>query len=110
MVHYIRKNRAEAIIYVRGGNKIIQEEACKKYALDNGYEVLYTTQHIEDVKSCDILLVVDPSRISRNQLEYYKIVNELKEKSIEVVSIASHRGIEESEALARRLYAIMNDK
>lgn len=110
VVQYIRKNKAEAVIYVRGGNKEMQEAACRAYALDNDYEVLYVTQHIEDVKLCDVLLVIDPTRISRNQIEYYKIVNELKEKGIRVISIANQKDIEESEALARRLYERFNNK
>ena len=110
VAHYFRKNKAEAVIYVRGANKEMQEMACKAYALDNNYEVLYTTQHIEDVKLCDVLLIVDPSRISRDQIEYYKIVNELNEKGIKVISIVNQRDIEESDALARRLYQKFNNK
>ena len=110
VAHYFRNNRSEAVIYVRGSNKEMQEAACRAYALDNGYEILYITQHIEDVENCDVLLVVDPSRISRSEVEYYKTINELKEKDIEVISIVNQRDIEESEALARRLYKKLNNK
>ena len=110
VVPYFRRNRIEAVIYVRGGNKEFQEMMCRLYAADKGYEVVYVTRHLKDVNLCDVLLVTDPSRISRDQLEYHKIVNELKEKGIEVVSIANQRDIEESNALARRLYGILNNK
>lgn len=101
--------RKNAIVYVRGSNKEMQEAGCRVYAIDNGYEVLYVTQYIEEVNLCDVLLVVDPSRISRNSIEYYKIVDSLKEKGIEVVSIVNQKDIEESNLLARRLYGILND-
>ncbi len=110
IIPYARKNRLEAVIYVRGGNKEFQEMMCRLYAADKGYEVSYVTRYLEDVNLCDVLLVTDPSRISRNQIEYHKIINELKEKGIEVVSIANQRDIEESNALARRLHGILNDK
>jgi DNA invertase Pin-like site-specific DNA recombinase len=110
VVPYFRKNKIEAVIYVRGHNKEFQEMMCRLYAADKGYEVVYVTKHLKDVNLCDVLLVTDPSRISRDQLEYYKIVNELKEKGIEVVSIANQRDIEESNALARRLYKELNNK
>ena len=109
VAHYIRKNKAEAVIYVRGNNKELQEAACRAYAFDNGYEVSYVTRHIEDINLCDVLLVVDHSRISRNSIEYHKIVNSLKEKGIEVISIVNQKDIEESNALARRLYGILKD-
>ena len=102
--------KAEAIIYVRGGNKEMQEAACRAYALDNDYKVLYATQHIENVKLCDVLLIVEPTRISRDVVEYYKVVNELEKKGIKVVSIANQKDIEESEMLARRLYEKLNNK
>lgn len=110
VVPYFRKNRVEAVIYVRGNNKEFQEMMCRLYAADRGYEVVYVTRHLKDVNLCDVLLVTDPSRISRDQLEYYKIVKEFEEKGIEVMSIASQRDIEESDALARRLYKELNDK
>lgn len=105
-----KKNKIEAVIYVRGSNKEFQEAACRTYALDNNYKVLYTTQHIEDVNLCDVLLIVDPTRISRDTIEYYEVVNKLKEKDIKVVSIANQRDIEESEVLAEKLYKKLNNK
>ena len=57
-------------------------------AVDKDYSVLYVTRNLEDVNLCDILLVADPSRISRNQKEYVKIVKGLKARGIEVESVA----------------------
>lgn len=89
VVRYFRKNRRdEAVIYVRGNNEAMQEIICKLYAVDNDYRVLYTTRNIEDVNLCDIVLVADPSRISRDRKEYTRIVKGLKTKGIEVESVA----------------------
>lgn len=89
VVRYFRKNRRdEAVIYVRGNNEAMQEIVCKLYAVDKDYSVLYVTRNLEDVNLCDILLVADPSRISRNQKEYVKIVKGLKARGIEVESVA----------------------
>ena len=83
VVRYFRKNRRdEVVIYVRGNNEAMQEIICKLYAVDNDYRVLYTTRNIEDINLCDIVLVADPSRISRNQKEYVKFVK-LKSKALQ---------------------------
>lgn len=84
VVPYFRKNRVESVIYVRGHNKEFQEMMCRLYAADKGYDVSYVTRHLKDVNLCDVLLVTDPSRISRNQLEYCKIVKEFDEKGINI--------------------------
>ncbi len=84
VVPYFRKNKIEAVIYVRGNNKEFQEMMCRLYAADKGYEVSYVTRHFKDVNLCDVLLVTDPSRISRDQLEYDKIVKEFEEKGIKI--------------------------
>ena len=89
VVRYFRKNRRdEVVIYVRGNNEAMQEIICKLYAVDNDYRVLYTTRNIEDINLCDIVLVADPSRISRDRMEYTKIVKNLKERNIKVESVA----------------------
>lgn len=76
--------QTKAIIYIRGHNEESQEVKCKLYAADKGYEILYTTRHLEDVNSCDVLLVADPSRISRNKFEYYGIAEYFNERGIEI--------------------------
>ena len=89
VVRYFRKNRREdVVIYVRGNNEAMQEIICKLYAVDNGYRVNYVTRHLEDVNLCDIMLVADPSRISRDRMKYEKIVRDLKARGIEVESVA----------------------
>lgn len=86
-VHYIRKNRpTEAVIYVRGNNEEFQEMMCRLYAIDKNYKVLYTTRNIEDVNLCDVLLVANATRISRDKFKYYEVVKQLKKKGIEVES------------------------
>lgn len=85
VAHYVRKNRpTEVVIYVRGNNEEFQETMCQLYAADKGYKVLYTTRNIEDVNVCDVLLVANPTRISRDKFLYYDVVNKLKKKGIKV--------------------------
>lgn len=50
------------------------------------YEVAYVTRHLGDVNLCDVLLVVNPSRISRDRDEYYKVVKEFDKRGIKVES------------------------
>lgn len=86
----------KAIIYLRGHNQEMQEVFCRVYASDQGYKVLFATTDIEAVNGCDMLLVANPSRISRNRIEYQIIVNKLKKKGIEVVSVSSQDNVEET--------------
>ena len=96
IAHYIRKGRSErAVIYVRGENEASQEMKCRAYAKDHGYEVVYVTRHIEDVKLCDILLVANFSRISRKQIEVTKTCKLFKAKGIRVESVAGRNDSEE---------------
>ena len=89
--HYIRRGRPErAVIYVRGENESAQEMKCKVYANDKGYEVVYVTRHIEDVKLCDVLLVANFSRISRKQMEFVKIYKMFKARRIRIESVSGH--------------------
>lgn len=76
--------QANAVIYVRGNNEEFQEMMCRLCAADKGYKVLYATKHFKDVDLCDVLLVTDPTRISRNELEYHRIVREFGEKGIRI--------------------------
>ena len=96
VAHYIRKNRtAKAVIYVRGHREQFQEMMCRLYAKDKGYEVAYVTRHLEDVKLCDVLLVANPSRISRDKIEYYKIVKDFDKKGIVVENAIEHSNAHE---------------
>ena len=85
----------KAIIYLRGHNQEKQEMFCRVYAADKGYKVLFTTTDIADVNNCDILLVANLSRISRDKFKYYEIMKELKEKGIEVVSVSNQDKVDE---------------
>lgn len=80
----------KAIIYVRGHNKEAQELHCKLCAAEQGYNVLFATDDLKKVKGCDILLISNRSRISRNQIKYYETVNEFRAAGIEVESVAHH--------------------
>jgi DNA invertase Pin-like site-specific DNA recombinase len=93
----------KAIIYVRGHNQETQEIICKAYALDKGYRVSFVTTNIEDVNNCDVLLIANHSRISRDKFKYYKIMKELKKKGIEVVSASNQDSVDEHNRLMGEL-------
>lgn len=93
----------KAIIYVRGNKEEMQEIMCRLYAADMGYKVLFVTTDIEAVNGCDMLLITNRTRISRNSIKYYETVNELKAKGIEVVSVSSQDNADECISLAMDL-------
>ena len=76
-----------AVIFVKGHNQEMQEMLCRAYAEDKGYKVVYVATDIEAIAYCNVLLVANPSRISRNEAKYHVILNELKKKGIEVESV-----------------------
>ena len=89
--HYIRRGRPErAVIYVCGVNEAEQELKCRAYAKSKGYEVVYVTRHIEDVKLCDVLLVANFSRISRKQIEFVKTYKYFKARGIKIESVSGN--------------------
>ena len=65
------------------------------YAADKGYKVLFVTTDIEAVQNCDLLLVANRSRISRNRIECQIILNKLKKKGIEVISVSNQEKADE---------------
>lgn len=73
-----------AIIHVRGHRQAMQEMFCRAYAADKGYKVLYVTSDFEAVRNCDVMLIKDVSRISRNEAEYHAILAEIKSRGIAV--------------------------
>lgn len=93
----------KAVIYVRGNKTKMQEIFCRLYASDKGYKILYATSNIDDVNLCDVMLISNPSRISRDRLEYEKIVNNLKVRNIEVVSVSSQDNVEDTLWLTQEL-------
>ena len=95
----------KAVIYVRGHKEKMQEIFCRLYASDKGYKITYVTTDIDDVNLCDILLITNPSRISRNQLEYETIVKELKDRGITVESAVHHDNANDNYSLTRDLFA-----
>lgn len=94
----------KAVIYVRGQKEKMQEIFCRLYASDKGYKIIYVTNNIDDVNLCDIMLVSNPSRISRNNLEYERIVSKLKDRGITVESAIHHDNAVDNYSLARDLF------
>lgn len=91
VAHYIRRGRPErAVIYVRGVDEAAQEMKCRAHAESKGYEVVYTTRHIEDVKLCDVLLVANFSRISRKQIEFAKTYKYFKARGIRIEGVSGN--------------------
>mgnify|MGYP003306762330 CR=1 FL=1 len=93
----------KAVIYVRGHKEKMQEIFCRLYASDKGYKITYVTNNIDDVNLCDILLVANPSRISRDKFRYYEILDNLKAKGIKVESVSSQDNVEETLWLTNEL-------
>ena len=94
----------QAIIYVRGNNKEMQEVYCKLYAAEVGYNILFATDDIKEVKDCDVLLVSNPSRISREEAKYFEVINDFKAKGIEVESVAHHESAVDYYSFANMLF------
>ena len=77
--------RKTAMIYVKDNDrKAEQKFFCLAYCLDNEYEVLSTTNNIDEVDSCDVMVVASPQMISRDRIEYYIVLDDLKAKGVEV--------------------------
>ena len=93
----------KAIIYVRGNKEKMQEIICRLYASEKGYKILYATTNMDDVNLCDVLLISNPSRISRNHVEYEEIVLKLKKRGIQVESVANQDNDFESMSLTMDL-------
>ena len=89
MTETTREPKAKrAVVYIRGEDETLQKLLCYFYATDNDMDVLFDTRNIEDVadcEDCNVLLTANASRISRNAIEYHRIVKALKMKGIEVV-------------------------
>lgn len=94
-------NKPIAVIYVRGNKKEMQEMFCTLCAVERGYKVAFATDNLDNVKDCDILIVTNPSRISRNETEYHEIINTFKEKDIEVEFTADNENLIENLELAK---------
>lgn len=90
-----------AVIYVRGNKKEMQEMFCTLCAVERGYKIAFATDNLDNVKDCNILIVTNPSRISRNETEYRKIVNNFKEKGIEVEFAVDNENLIENLELAK---------
>ena len=73
-----------AMIYVRGEAEAEQELFCSLHALKRDYDIIGTVKDLEEVKNCDVLIVINASRISRQTEEYYTKINEFKKQGIEV--------------------------
>ena len=107
VTHYMRIGRPErAVIYVRGHDEeaeMAQEMKCKMYAKDKGYEVVGVTRYIEDVKSCDVLLVANFSRISRKKITFVQTYKLFEARGIRVESATGQHDISGSFS-ARDIY------
>ena len=78
------KKATRAMIYVRGEAEAEQELFCMIHALERNYKVIGVVKDLGQVKDCDVLIVINASRISRNTEEYYIKINEFKKRGIEV--------------------------
>ena len=92
-----------AVIYVRGDKKEVQEMLCHLCAIERGYKVAFATDNLDDVKNCNVLMAMNPSRISKSETKYYEIVNNFKAKGIEVEFAVDHENLVDNLELARYL-------
>lgn len=100
----------KVIIYTRGDDKAQQKLLCYFYASDNNIDVLFDTNDIDEVVDCDeceIMLVVKPSRISRDALKYHQIIKALKMRGIETIFTST---AENSERLINLLIKDLYEK
>lgn len=100
----------KAVVFTRGENAAQQKLLCYFYASDNNIDVLFDTQDIDEVadcEECEIMLVVKPSRISRDTLKYHQTVKALKARGIEVVFTST---AENSERLINLLMKDLYEK
>ena len=93
-IHYIRKNReTTAMIYLKeNDDKAAQRLLCRAYAIDNGYRIVGETTNLEDVKDCDLMLITSAFVLTRNVNEFYNIVKELKQRSVEIIVALDNDG------------------
>lgn len=74
-----------AIIYVKKGDREIEQKLfCQIYALENNLDVVDIVKDFDEVDNCDVVLVANHHTISRDAIEYYGIMNELKDRGVEV--------------------------
>ena len=99
----------KAIIYVRGHNTEMQEVKCRLYAADKKYKVLYVTSDMDKVRNCDVVIIANYARLSRNMLESIKIRKELAARNIDIESIASPPSEEESAEFSRFIHNLGGD-
>ena len=85
-----------SVLYI-GGFDLPDKNAAAHRVLNNGkvlrelgYEVVFVTRHIEDVKLCDVLIVANFSRISRKQMEFVKTYKMFKARGIRIESVSGH--------------------
>jgi hypothetical protein len=99
-----------AVVFTRGKKATEQKLLCYFYASDNNINVLFDTQDIDEVadcEECEIMLVANASRISRDTFEYHRTVKALKTRGIEVVFTST---AENSERLINLLMKDLYEK
>lgn len=96
-------NKPIAVIYVRGDKKEMQEMLCMLCATERGYKVSITTDNLDDVECCDVLLAANHSRISRDKIEYHKIINEFKANGIKIEFAAEQENLANNFELVKYL-------
>lgn len=78
------KDTTRAMIYIRGEAEAQQELFCMVHALERDYKVVGVVKDLEEVKDCEVLIVINASRISRKTEEYHTKINEFKKRGIKV--------------------------
>ena len=65
----------------------MQEVKCRLYAAEKNYKPLFVTNDITAISKCDVLVIANYTRISRNYKQFHEIMGELEARGIEVESV-----------------------
>ena len=88
----------KAVILTRGNDKAMQEFACRIHANAKEYDVIdvvHDTQALSKLvvnAKVDIILMTDISRLTRDRLEYEKIINMLKGYGVKIELLDKRQG------------------
>lgn len=72
------------MIYLNGERKSEQKLFCYLYCAENDYEVVNVTEDLSEVYECDVMVVANAPKLSRDAIEYYGIVDNLKSIGVKV--------------------------
>lgn len=86
--------RKTAMIYIKEGNREIDQKLiCQIHALENGYDVVDIAKSFDEVDNCDVMLVTNRASVSKDEVGYHVIANDLKERGIEIEIVITKENV-----------------